>query len=268
MSIIRNCLHIIKLLYQLNIIKTLYFNIRMFPLLQALRFPVFLYGKVYLWDLSGQIILPEKIFSGMIKIGYRWHDLWPIGFLPSQVQVRGKLVFSGRCLISGGTNINVQHKDAVLKLGDSTVIGAGSILKCLQYIEIGDSTGLTGNCTILDCNMHFVKNIQTGAIQNYKGPIKIGKKCWLNYGTIVSKGSIIPDYSITAKNSFVSKDFSNYGTNLFLVGAPCKPKTTKVQRIFSDEKQGEYKEYYERNDEILTLQPGIEPDEGVREGFK
>lgn len=268
MRIIRNCLHIIKLLYQLNIIKTVYFNIRMLPLKQALRFPIYLYGKIHILDISGQIILPEIINSGMIKIGYRWHDLWPIGFLPSQIQVRGKVFFAGRCLISGGTSINVQHKDAVLKLGDSTVIGAGSILKCLKYIEIGDSTGLTGNCTIMDCNMHFVKNINTGTIQNYKGPIIIGKKCWLNYGTIVSKGSVIPNYSITAKNSFVSKDFSEFGTNLFLVGAPCKPKPAKVQRIFSDEKQKEYKEYYERNNKILTLLPGIESDEGVREGFK
>ena len=64
--------------------------------------------------------------------------------------------------------------------------------------------------------MHFVKNIDTGVVANYKGPIKIGKSCWINAGSIVTKGAVVPDYSISSRNAFLSKDYSEYGTNLFL----------------------------------------------------
>ena len=96
----------------------------------------------------------------------------------------------------------------------------------------------------------------------------IGKNCWINAGSIVSKGAVIPDYSISARNSFLSKDYKEYGTNLFLVGSPAKPSSSKVQRIFTVEKQREYKEYFDSHDtQTLQLETGIELEEGTREGF-
>ena len=147
-------------------------------------------------------------------------------------------------------------------------MGGGTICKCLKYIEIGDRTRITGNCNIMDCNMHFVKNIDTGIVANYKAPIKIGENCWINAGSIISKGAVIPDYSISARNSYLSKDYSEYGTNLFLVGSPAKPTSSKVQRIFTVEKQRGLREYFETHDsDVLQLEPGIEIEKGTREGF-
>ena len=267
MKTIRSIYHFLQLIWRLNVIKTLYFNFKVLPFRVAAKVPIFIYGKTYIWDISGSVCLPDKVSTGMIKIGYKWFDLWPVGFLPTQIQNRGKLVFDGNVIISGGTNINVQHQKGILKFGNYVCVGGGTIIKCLDHIEIGEGTRITGNCSVMDCNMHFVKNIDTGVVANYKAPIFIGKNCWINYGTVVGKGAVIPNYSISSRNAFISKDFSEYGENLFLVGSPCKPTSSRVQRIFSAELQKKYADYYSNHDEQLQLMPGIEEEIGDRECF-
>ena len=265
---IRKIYHTLVLLKRLNILKTLYFNFKMLPFKQAIRLPIFLYGKVFLWNLSGKLSIEDSIRNGMIRIGYKWIDLWPTSFLPTQIQVMGTLTFHGAAIISGGTNINVQDRNGTLEIGKEVLIGGGTVCKCLKYIQIGEQTGITGNCTIMDCNMHYVKNIDTGIVANYKAPITIGRKCWINAGAIVSKGAVIPDYSIASRNAYLPKDYSEYGTNLFLVGAPAKPTTSKVQRIFTIEKQKELTNYFDTHAvSTIQLEPGIEMEEGHREGF-
>ncbi len=268
MKVLKKTRNLLVLIWRMNIIKTLYFNFKMLPFHKAIRMPFFLFGKIYFGDLRGQLIIPDKVSYGMIKVGFKWFDLWPISFVPTQIQIMGKMEFKGKCIISGGANVNVQSKEGVLTIGDCTLIGGGSIVKCLKKITIGDGTRITGNCNIMDCNMHFVKNIDTGVVANYKGTIKIGESCWINYGTIVTKGAVIPDYSITARGTFVSKDFSESGTNLFLVGAPAKVTSSRVQRILTLEKQSEFVDYFEKhNSDILQLEPGVEIENGHREGF-
>ena len=256
------------LIYRLNIIKTIYFNFKVLPFRQAIKLPFFLYGKIYLWNLSGNIIISGNINTGMIKIGYRWIDLWPSSFLPTQIQVVGTLKFNGPVIISGGVNLNVQDQKGILKIGNKVTIGAGTVCKCLREIDIGNNSSITGNCIIMDCNMHYVKNIDTGIVANYKAPIIIGHNCWINNGTIISKGTIVPDYSISARDAYLSKDYSIFGTNLFLVGSPAAPSNSRVQRIFTIEKQNCICEYFDKNNtEILQLEPGLEEELGHKEGF-
>ena len=97
-NLLRKTYHLFVLLLKLNIIKTFYFNFKMLPFRQAIKLPFFLYGKICFWQLSGCVELPEKVSVGMIKIGYKWLDLWPLSFLPTQVQNCGRLIFKGKCI--------------------------------------------------------------------------------------------------------------------------------------------------------------------------
>lgn len=268
MKLFKQIYKIFILLWRLNIAKTIYFNFKMLPLVQAIRLPVLLYGKICLLKLSGHLMLQDGVRTGMVRIGYRWIDLWPLSFLPTQIQIMGTIQFHGDAIISGGANINVQHKDAMLKIGAFVVIGGGSVVKCLDHISIGNNTRITGNCTIMDCNMHYVKNVNDGTVANYKSPISIGKNCWINYGTVIGKGAVVPDYSVTSRNSYVSKNFAHLGSNLFLVGSPAVPTSTRVQRLFTVEKQNMCSNYFKtHNDKYLQLNPGLEIEDGHLEGF-
>ena len=264
--LIRSLLRTIRNLMRLNIVKTLCFNFRMFSIGTALRLPVFLYGRVSLQSLDGRIVLPKNVTTGMIRIGYRWLDLIPSSFLPSQINVKGEIRFIGRCIISGGCALNVQSSSAVLQVGDEVSIGAGTFVKSLDSIVIGNRTSITSNCTIMNSNMHFVKNIESGQIARPWGKIVIGSGCWINSGSVVTKGAVIPDYSVTSRNSFLNKDYSGYGTNCFLVGSPAVVKKTKVQRIFGRDLEVYFSNCFRENpnDETLQREVGLEPDYGNR----
>lgn len=54
----------------LSIPKSLYFNLKNFPLRVALKFPILISRRTKIEDISGSIILPETISFGLIKFGF------------------------------------------------------------------------------------------------------------------------------------------------------------------------------------------------------
>jgi acetyltransferase-like isoleucine patch superfamily enzyme len=249
-KIIRPFYVFIRLVFKLNIFKTIYLNFKTQPFSVAVKFPIYVYGKLYIHSLNGNIIIDAPIISGMIKIGYREIDSLPISFLPNQLLVNGKLIFTGYAVLSGGVSLSVNK--GILKIGNCCSIGGGSLIKCLTEISIGDNTRITYGCSIFDSNIHFVKEIESGIIKKNEAPIFIGKNCWINAETFVAKGSVIPDFSITARRSFVNNDFNTHGTNLFLVGSPAKPLNTKVQRIFNTVEEQRIRTYFNQNpDQVI-----------------
>lgn len=242
--ILRLLLRIVKTIYRVNWIATPYVNLRLLPFSQAIKFPLVCYGKIKIHSLKGKVIINSTVKTGMIQIGYRWIDLWPVSYLPTQLNILGKVYFGGSAIISGGASINVQSRKAVVEMGKSIVIGGGSLIKSLKHISIGDRTRVTGFCTVMDCNMHFVKDITTGKIRNNDGDIHIGANCWINFGSVVTKGAYIPDYSITSRGAFIGKNFKEEGPNLFIAGSPGKVINNNVQRIFDYTREDELRNYF------------------------
>lgn len=248
-------------LWRLNILATLYINLRKLPLRQGLKFPVLCYGKIKFISLRGRIVFDAPISTGMVKIGYRWIDLWPTSFLPTQLNIIGTLHFNGSIIISGGASINAQSNDSVLEVGgNKSVIGSGTVLKSMNHIFIGSATRITGNCVIMDSNMHFIKNIENGRVQRNNGKIIIGSHCWINAGSIITKGSVLPDYTITARNTFISKDFSDEGSFCFLAGSPARILRRNIYRIYNHSVEESLNKIFNKDSSIeyVTLQSGVE----------
>lgn len=260
-KIIRPFYVFIRLVFRLNIFKTIYLNFKTQTFSVALKFPIYVYGKLYIHSLNGNIIIDAPINSGMIKIGYRYIDSTPNAFLPNQLLVNSNLIFNGYVVISGGVSLSAIKGN--LTIGNRCSIGGGSFIKCLSGITIGDNTRITYGCTVFDSNIHFVKEIESGIIKNNESPIVIGKNCWINAETIVTKGSVIPDYSITARCSFINKDFNSFGTNLFIAGSPAKPLNLKVQRIFNTTEEQRLRTYFNQNprEEAIKCENGLFKDE-------
>lgn len=240
---------------RLNIFKTVYFNFKVLKFSDAIKFPFWLYGKIEFSCLRGKFIIESNnISSGMIKIGYRYLDLVPLSYLTTQVSNSGKIIFKGKAIIGGGVSL---ISEGQIEIGRNCTIGGGSMVKSIKNISIGENTRITFGCTIFDSNIHFVKNIETGIIMNNSASIVIGKNCWLNYGTYIAKGASVPDYTVSAKDSFLNKDYSEYGENLFLVGAPAKPLNIRVQRIFSVRKETQLNHYFKNNSEMDFIKEEI-----------
>ena len=81
----------IKRFLHSRMLKTIWFNFKMLPFKQAVRLPVFIFGKTEFRDLSGKIIIDcPRVWPGMIRIGAkeayvdysRHHKIhWPMQFL-------------------------------------------------------------------------------------------------------------------------------------------------------------------------------------------
>lgn len=259
-NVLRGIKSLGRTLWRLNVIKTVYINFKMLPFNQAIKFPIFIYGKIVLHSLNGKMIIDSNVIhSNMIKIGYRWFDLWPMSYLPSQLNLLGTLYFHGPVVFSGGVNLAIQKETATIHLGAYCRISGGCTIKSMDELIIGDYTRITGGCIVMNSNMHYVKNIETGVISKHWGKIMIGTHCWINANTVITKGAVIPNYSITARNSFLNRDYSEYGENLFLVGSPAVVKKTKVQRIYSDDLTLKYDDYFNKNpnSDFFMEEPGI-----------
>lgn len=257
---LRSAYYKLLILRRLNLLATLWLNFRTLPFLRAIKLPIFCFGKIMFHNLSGRIIIDSPIKTGMIKFGYRWYDLWPSSYLPSQIFVRGDIIFMGRCIFSGGVVLSSFNKQAEIIIGNNVAIGGGTMVKSTQSISIGANTSITGNCVVMDSNMHYVKDIESGIIPSLRKGILIGKNCWINHGTTIAKGAVLCDHSITARNTYVGKDMSQFGSHVLFAGQPAKPIKTNVQRIFDLKKEKEISLYFQgdRGRSVYQSYPGIE----------
>ena len=222
----------IRVAFKINWFKTLYLNLKTQKLAVALRLPIVVYGKVKVKSLQGNIIFDCPIKFGTLQIG-RDIDYFSFSYLPSIISIfSGKVIVKGRVLISGGNTIICNG--GTITLGKFVVLASGVNIRSYRNIVVGNYTRIASNCFVMDTNVHYLINKDSKIIRKIEDDIIIGKYCWLNSGTLVSKGSKIPDYSISSRNSYLNRDYTLEGTTgLLLVGSPAVSKGQNYQRIFS-----------------------------------
>ena len=255
-----------KILWKINLLKTCYVNFRKLPFLQAIHFPIYVYGPLKIDTLRGKIIIDHPIVSGMIIIGYDI-DATPYSGLKTRLTLHGSMTFKGYAVIGRGVTV-ISYGE--IEIGNCCTIGGGSLIKGMEKITIGDNTRITFSCIVFDSNIHFIKNIETGKVGRNTLPIVIGKNCWINSGAFISKGSVIPDYSIVGRNSIVNKDYSQCGANLYLAGAPAKVLSSNVQRIFSIVEERKLNDYFRLhlNENFIELETGLMDEPGNEDYFR
>lgn len=120
-------------------------------------------------------------------------------------------------------------------------IGNGSVVKCIDYVEIGEYTAIGDNVVIVDNNNHpinpeFRKQMRMagyyGDMRLWKhsahAPIIIGKNCWIGENARICKGVTIGDNAVVAANSVVTKDVP---ANSVAAGNPAKIVKTDIDQV-------------------------------------
>lgn len=192
--------------YLLSIPKTVYFNFRVLPIKQAIRLPLFISFSTKLLHIRrGCIILDElnqhKSFS--IVIGFNGTEVIPPQ--KSMISLKsGNIIFKGTCHIAEGCIIDIDG--GVLTLGKQFSANRNFWISCNNSITFGDEAMLGWNVTFFDATGHkvFKNSIEKDA---YK-PILIGNHVWIGSESHILKGAIIPDNSIVAYGSIVTKQFN------------------------------------------------------------
>ena len=192
--------------YILSLPNTVYFNFRTLPLRQAVRLPLFVsYSTKILHIRKGCIVLDNdiKLKSFMIVIGFNGTVAVPPK--KSILSLRsGNLIFKGICHIGEGCVIDIDG--GVLTLGNRFSANRNFWISCNKQITFGDEAMLGWNVSFFDATGHkvFLKGVEK---ESYK-PIEIGNHVWIGSESHILKGANIPDNSIVAYGSIVTKRFN------------------------------------------------------------
>lgn len=236
-----------------NLLKTLYFNFKVFDFKTAVKLPVWLYGSIYLEGLHAGCVELRKVKRGVVKIGGGWHTEL-LGYSnrhKSYLRICGKLVLGERIIILQGILLSVS-KNAVLRIGNNVRFNERVIIHSKESITIDDNSGLGWNTQVLDTNFHYL--INNGKLDYRNAPVFIGRNVWVANNVSIMKGAYLPDYTVVASNSLVNKSFKEIGDHCLIGGVPAKflssgvewqlMKDLEIDKLFKDgNKVIDYEEY-------------------------
>ena len=184
-------------------IKTIIFNFKYFDFKTAVKCPVLVSNNVFLFKMKGRIIINGIIETGMIRIGYgnvivsdfkRSRAIW---------EVYGDVTFNGKAYITHGSKIFVDS-GAELILGDDFVLSTACAIIVQKKVLIGKNSGISWETLVMDTDFHNIYN-SAGEVINAPKEVIIGSNVWVGCRCTILKGANIPDGSIIAANSLVTK---------------------------------------------------------------
>ena len=211
----------IRSIFIVNWIKTIYFNLSVFPFRIAIKLPVFFYGSVKFNSLTGLVLIDAPIKTGMIKFGINLELIKRSAHL-SEIMIEGTLVFKGT-IKTGVDYVLIVLKDGYLEIGSDSYIGSRIKIVCAKSIVLGRYFGLSYESQIIDTNFHYLVNLKTREVKDKQGNIVIGDRCWIGNRTSIMKDTIIPMNCIVASNSLCNRNYLNdIPPNSIMGGIPAK----------------------------------------------
>ena len=201
-------LSFLSILTQVSILKSVYFNLKYFPMKTALKLPVVIHKHTFLRCCQGKVILPNKIYPGMIRIGARGLGVEDYKYRRTVWFNKGNVIFEGSAYVGSGSRLSVDE-GAHLHLGNNFVITGASTIICNKDISLGNDSLLSWDVLLMDSDFH--KILMNGKISNVPKSIIIGNHVWIGCRNTILKGVQIPDDVVIASNSVIthSVDESN-----------------------------------------------------------
>ena len=197
-----------------SIPKTLRFNFHYFPFATALKLPVVVSHRTYLRELHGKVMLPEKVETAMVKIGFgdvghydrkRSCGIW---------QVSGTVSFGGKASIGHGSKLSVRGD---LRFGADFNMTAESTIVCAKEITFGDDCLMAWDVLVMDTDEHPLFGKDNERINPDK-PIIVGNHVWIGCKCVLLKGAEVPNDTVLAAGTLLKSAFA--GENQVIGGNP------------------------------------------------
>lgn len=208
----------------LNIPKTLYFNLRVFPLKTALKFPVICSYKTRIRNIHKNMVeIDAPIKTFMIKYGIEGVEGVSSDRKPHiEIGKEGKIIFHGKANLSRGVSLRVGN--GVLSFGENFYSNCNLLVICSKSITFGNNVLFGWDINVRDCDGHpvYVGGIKK---ENVK-PVVVQDNVWVGSYVDIMKGVSIPYGSIVAARSCVLKEFEE--ENILIGGYPAKKLKERV----------------------------------------
>lgn len=213
----KSALHTLKIFLP-YIFHTIYFNLRMLPLHQAIKLPILLY-KPRFFKLDGKIIIPDEVCRfGIIRMGEFVNVCNPNNGVLFDFEDGSTLIFNGKATVANDTHFMLRYGSTV-SLGRNIDINCK--IKCAQSIVIGDETWIAYDSMIMDSDWHALTDVCTGKLLKKTSPVVIGKHNFISFGCTVLKGTKTPDFATFTPHSWLNKVYTGEKYSLF-GGNPCQ----------------------------------------------
>ena len=216
-----------KAQFRLKLWKSIYFNYRTMPSYYAKKMPVWIYGKINFYDLSGKVLfINDNIKSGMVNIGI----MDPVRSSDSiaSIELSGTIHLGNNIVIRQGTKFRIAGH---LYLEDNTFIGDNSTIIISDNSRIQKNSIIAHNCIIMDTDIHYTLDITSHIVKRNSSPINIGRNNWIGAFTMVKKGVKTPSFLITiGPYSCLTKDYSKIFPEYACVGG-CPVKLIRKDLI-------------------------------------
>lgn len=200
-----------------DIPKTIYLNFLLFDFKQAIKMPIMISRKVKIKEIyRGSVVIPENVKPFFIKIGIEGVQGVVTdrnGYL--KIGKEAKICFKGKTSLSRGVYIRATGN---ITFGNKFYCNCDLSIICGKSITFGDDCILGWNVHIRDCDGHSL--FQNGVRINPNKAVQIGNHVWIGQDVKILKGTVIPENSVIAMNSCVTKSFTEPKT--IIGGYPAK----------------------------------------------
>lgn len=223
-----------RILKKVNWLKTGYFNFKMFPFAEAIKFPVFFYGPYKFRTLKGSVSIKGPIKTAMIGFGQPY-ELQTRGTGISELNLEGQLVFTGHVQFGKDCFVSISE-GAYCEMGHMASLGSKSTLICTHKISFGTWTRIGAESKVVDTNYHQMYHTETQERFPINGPIILGDYNYIGSNVSIKQDTITPEYCTVASYSLCNKDYTTYGKNTLLGGIPVKLLKTEISRDWEGER--------------------------------
>jgi acetyltransferase-like isoleucine patch superfamily enzyme len=240
---------LIRLLYvglissrRINITKTLYINLKLFPLIDALKFPIYIYGSCRL-TVAGRVNIAAPIKMGLLKIGYKYEML---SYKVSSVfRLYGTLVLKGEVWFGSAISVYIGN-DAMLEMGNMSSLGSCGNLICTKSIIFSDYSRIGSWSTVTDSNYHYMKDVLSGKINRKEREVFIGARNYIGSRSALLPGTKTPDNITIAFGTVCNRDYTkDIPENSVIAGVPAKLVKANIVRVFESNRERVIDEYFE-----------------------
>lgn len=204
---------------------TIYVNFRCLPLKTAVKLPLFVGYKTHIDKLSRNITFGCEPTTFMVRIGWGGTEGRETGkknYL--LLNEKASLKFNGKCTMSSGVSLVLDL--GKLEIGDNFFCNKNCTISCNDNITIGNNVLFGWNVEVLDSDNHKVIHKNRSKASN-RGAITIGDHVWVAAFSHILKNSVVPDGSVVAYHSLVTKTFD--GKKLLLGGCPANVLEEQIE---------------------------------------
>lgn len=189
-----------------DVLKTLIFNFRYFPIHLAIRLPVLLSHRVEVRNMARNRIMLDEVGGGIFGIlRFGLIDLEYCYNKPSMINIQGTIRIKG----TGGHSfapgaIVYVGKNAILTLNERFSVSHDVKIYCKHKITVGKDNMWSYYNVVMDNDAHYIYD-NAGSHVNPNEEVVFGDNVWMGCRCTVMKGCYVPDGSVIGACSIVRR---------------------------------------------------------------